>query len=105
MMLFRGQLLMREDLLTDYQLKSRMTGDCHVRFREGLGGKSPGLLDWLRQPGLLLNRLQKSMREKYNPLIKFCCTRTDPAAETKSIGLPADALVPCFLLAVWTISS
>ena len=41
MMLLRGQLQMREDLLTDYQLKSRMTGDCHVRFREGLGGKFP----------------------------------------------------------------
>jgi hypothetical protein len=25
-----------------------------------------------------------------NPLIKSCGTRTDPAAETKSIGLPAD---------------
>ena len=32
MMLLRGQLQMREDLLTDYQLKSRMTGDCHVRL-------------------------------------------------------------------------
>jgi hypothetical protein len=41
MMLLRGQLQMWEDLLTDYQLKSRMTGDCHVRFREGLGGKFP----------------------------------------------------------------
>jgi hypothetical protein len=41
MMLLRGQLQLREDLLTDYQLKSRMTGDCHVRFREGLGGKFP----------------------------------------------------------------
>jgi hypothetical protein len=30
---------------------------------------------------------------------------TDPAAETKSIGLPADALVPYFLLAIWTILS
>jgi len=39
------------------------------------------------------------MREKYNLLIKFCCTRTVPADKTKSIGLPADALVPCFLLA------
>jgi hypothetical protein len=66
---------------------------------------SDGLINWLRQPGLLLNRLQKSMREKFNPLIKPCGTRTDPAAETKSIGLPADALVPCFLLAIWTISS
>jgi len=39
------------------------------------------------------------------PLIKTCDTRTVPAAETKSIGLPADALVPRFLLAIWTISS
>jgi hypothetical protein len=38
------------------------------------------------------------MRELFNPLIKTCGTLTDPAAETKSIGLPADALVPCFLL-------
>ena len=57
---------------------------------------SDGLINWLRQPGLLLNQLQKSMREKYNPLIKFCCTGTVPAAEIKSIGLPSDALVPCF---------
>jgi hypothetical protein len=31
------------------------------------------------------------MREKFNPLIKPCGTRTDPATETKSIGLQADA--------------
>jgi hypothetical protein len=31
------------------------------------------------------------MREIFNPLIKSCGTRTVPAAETKSIGLPADA--------------
>jgi hypothetical protein len=30
------------------------------------------------------------MRANSIQLIKFCCTRTDPAAETKSIGLPAD---------------
>ena len=33
------------------------------------------------------------MREKFNPLIKSCGTRTVPAAETKSIGLQADARV------------
>jgi hypothetical protein len=33
------------------------------------------------------------MREKSSQLIKFCCIRTDPAAETKSIGLQADARV------------
>ena len=38
------------------------------------------------------------MREEFNPLIKFCCTRPDsyrddPAAKTKSIGLQADAQV------------
>jgi hypothetical protein len=30
---------------------------------------------------------------------------TIPAAVTSSIGLLADALVPYFLLAIWTISS
>jgi hypothetical protein len=30
------------------------------------------------------------MRVNFNPLIKFCDTWTDPAAETKSVGLPAD---------------
>ena len=29
------------------------------------------------------------MKEKFNLLIKSCGTRTVPAAETKSIGLPA----------------
>jgi hypothetical protein len=33
------------------------------------------------------------MREEFYRLIKSCCTRTDPAAETKSIGLQADAQV------------
>jgi len=33
------------------------------------------------------------MREEFNLLIKFCCTRTVPAAKTKSIGLQADARV------------
>jgi hypothetical protein len=33
------------------------------------------------------------MREEFNPLIESCTTRTDPAAETKSIGLQADARV------------
>ena len=42
------------------------------------------------------------MREEFNLLIKFFATRTVPAAETKSMGLKADALVPCFLLAILT---
>jgi hypothetical protein len=33
------------------------------------------------------------MREEFNHLIRSCTTRTDPAAETKSIGLQADARV------------
>jgi hypothetical protein len=52
---------------------------------------SDGLLNCLCQPGLLLNRPQKSMREKFNLLIKSCGTQTVPAAETKSIGLAANA--------------
>jgi hypothetical protein len=34
------------------------------------------------------------MREKFSQLIKSCGTLTVPAAETKSIGLAAGALVP-----------
>jgi hypothetical protein len=60
---------------------------------------SVGLINWLRQPGLLRNQSQKSMRVNFQQLIKSSGTWTDPAAETKSIGLPAYALVPCFLLA------
>jgi hypothetical protein len=60
---------------------------------------SDGLINWLSQPGLIRNQPPKSMRVNLNPLIKFCGTRTVPAAETRSIGLRADALVPCFLLA------
>jgi len=33
------------------------------------------------------------MRANSFQLIKLCCTRTDPAAETKSVGLQADARV------------
>ena len=32
------------------------------------------------------------MRGNFKTLIKSCGTRTDPVAETKSIGLPADTL-------------
>jgi hypothetical protein len=37
------------------------------------------------------------MGEKFNPLIKSCATRTDPATETKSIGLAADVQESWFL--------
>jgi hypothetical protein len=36
------------------------------------------------------------MRANIISLIKFCGTRTDPAVKTKSMGLSADAQVPCF---------
>jgi len=52
-----------------------------------------------------LQSAPKSMRVKSSQLIKSSGTWTVPAADTKSIGLPADALVPCFLLATWTVSS
>jgi len=54
---------------------------------------SDGLINWLRQPGLLFDQPQKSLRSNQIQLIKFCCTRTNPAAKTKSIGLQADARV------------
>ena len=44
------------------------------------------------------------MRVTINPLSKFCGTRTDPAAETKSIGLAADARgVMVFAILSWQI--
>jgi hypothetical protein len=45
------------------------------------------------QPGLFYLRLQKFMREEFNPLIKSNGTWTVPAAKTKSIGLQADARI------------
>ena len=66
---------------------------------------SVGLINCLLQPSLFYHGIQKSMREEFNSLIKFCSTWTDPAAETRPIGLQADALVPRFLHAVLTISS
>jgi len=57
---------------------------------------SDGLINCLLQPGLFYLSIQKSMREEFNPFIKFCCTRTDPATKTKSIGLQADAQLAAF---------
>ena len=50
-----------------------------------------GGIGCLLQPGLFYLRIQKSMREEFNLLIKPCATWTVPAAETKTIGLQADA--------------
>ena len=52
-----------------------------------------GGIGCLLQPGLFYLRIQKSMRDEFNLIIKFCATRTVPAAETKSIGLQANARV------------
>jgi hypothetical protein len=54
---------------------------------------SDGLINCLLQPGLFYLSIQKSMRANSIPFIRFCCTRTVPATETKSIGLQADARV------------
>jgi hypothetical protein len=48
------------------------------------------LINWLRHAGQLYLNIQKSIREEFNPLIKTCVTRTNPATETKSIGLQAN---------------
>ena len=67
-----------------------------IKFQVASQSKFWSVLGCLRQPGQLLSQLQKSMREISSQLIKFCATRPDsyrdvPAAETKSIGLPADS--------------
>jgi len=63
---------------------------------------SDGLINCLLQPGLFYLRIQKSMREEFNLLIKSCATRTVPAAKTKSIGLQAYAQLSWFLHAIST---
>jgi hypothetical protein len=50
-----------------------------------------GLINCLRQPGQLHYQPLKSMVFNLSQLIKSCGTRTDPAAETESIGLPGYA--------------
>jgi len=64
-----------------------------MQIKKQRNANSVGLINCLLQPGLLIDQPQKSMRVNINPLIKFCGTRTVPAAETKSIGLQADAQV------------
>jgi hypothetical protein len=49
------------------------------------------LINCLRQPGQPHYQHPKSMVLNLSQLIKSCGTRTDPAAETESIGLPAYA--------------
>jgi hypothetical protein len=50
-----------------------------------------GLINCLRQPGQPHYQHPTSMVLNNSSLIESCVTRTDPAAETESIGLPADA--------------
>jgi hypothetical protein len=49
----------------------------------------------LRQPGQLNNQPQ-SLCEKIHPTYRTFSTVTTPAAETESIGLPADAQLAAF---------
>jgi hypothetical protein len=62
-----------------------------------------GLINCLLQPGLFLNQPLKSMRTNINPLINSGGTLTDHAADTKSIGLQADAQLSWFLHATKTV--
>jgi len=49
----------------------------------------------LQQPGQFRNQLHKSMLETSNHLLNWF-TMTNPAAETKSVGLQADAQLAAF---------
>jgi hypothetical protein len=64
-----------------------------------------GLINCLPQPGLPSNEPPKSIRLNSFRLIKSCGTLTASSPGTESVGLRADAMVPCFLLAIWTVSS
>jgi hypothetical protein len=62
-------------------------------FKINTCANSVGLINCLLQPGLFLDQPLKSMQSNSFQLIKCSCTWTVPAAETKSIGLQADARV------------
>jgi len=55
-----------------------------------------GMGNCLQQPGQPHYQPPKSMVLNLSQLIKSCGTRTYPAAETESIGLPADAQLAAF---------
>ena len=74
-----------------------MTNPTNYQDFKKTNANSDGLINCLLQPGLLFNQPIKSLRANSFQLIKFCCTRTEPAAETKSIGLQANAQLSWFL--------
>ena len=63
--------------------------------KKGTFANTDGRLNCLRQPGQLDNQPLKSMLINSSYLLNWC-TVTNPAAETKSIGLQADALLAAF---------
>ncbi len=75
-----------------------------IRIKIATKPNSDGLINCLPQTGQLHHDTKISVR-KFITAFQFSYTTTYPSSGTKSIGLPADALVPCFLLAIWTISS
>ena len=89
-----GRLVNCRPLINNHRDNSQI---CKQDFKK-TPYNSDGLINCLLQPGLFYHRIQKSMREESNRLIKSCATRTVPAAETKSIGLQADAQLSWFLL-------
>jgi hypothetical protein len=62
-----------------------------IQPKKSLTANSDGLLNCLRQPGLLLRRPQKSMRENLHPLSNFLPPGLICASGTKSVGLAANA--------------
>ena len=69
----------------------------HDSFKTNPTYNTDGLINCLRQPGQPHYQHPKFMVFYLFKLIKSCCTRTHPAAETESIGLPADAQLSWFL--------
>jgi hypothetical protein len=75
------------DGIGNWLRRARIEGGVQVALQSGIM-IDPRLLSPAQTNSLWERR---SMRENINTLIKSCCTQTEPAAETKSMGLPADA--------------
>jgi len=51
-----------------------------TRMKKARKPNTDGLINCLLQPGLFYLRIQRSVGEEFDPLIKYCCTWTVPAA-------------------------
>ena len=81
-------------VLLDYRLDDRVLEHLDS-FKSNPTYNTDGIVKCLPQPGHIRNQLFTSMLNTLSHLLNWC-TLTHPYAETKSIGLQADAQLAAF---------